>query len=336
MDDDRFGSLLPEPGRGGPQNRYPDGGGYAAAGGSGYPGGAGYPDDGRYPNDGGGYPAPAAGYPNDGGYPGPGAGYPGAGSGYPPPSGYPEPSGYPDPSGYPAAPGGGGSRGAGTPGGPRRSGGPSGKVVAATLGVTALVAALAGGVYGLLRPSTDTVTPTQTSTAAPATTKATKPASSTKPAASTSAAATSSAAPTPRATAYVTDPTTVTGMDFGVLKGIARASGGVVLRVDRASFLTGKKAAAYYAAHPKLEPLDYAVINTNPRVRSFRLADGAVIYAQYALGTGTEVKTETISVDQLYTRATELLSSNQNTLLWLRHTEDPDGPVYYVAEQYVP
>jgi hypothetical protein len=209
-------------------------------------------------------------------------------------------------------------------------------VVLATLGVTAVVAVLAGGLYGLLRPSAGTVTtsPTVSTTVSP-----TPRASATTPAPATSASRTASATPTPtpRQTAYVADPTTVTGMDFGVLRGIARTgTGTVLLRVDRAAFLTGAKAQAYYTAHPKLEPLDYAVVNTNPRVRTFQVTDDAVVYAQYALGDHNAVKAQPITVDQLYVRAKALVDSHEIILLWLRHTQDPDGPVYYVAEQYVP
>ncbi len=214
-------------------------------------------------------------------------------------------------------------------------GGPSVRVVVTTLGITALVAVLAGGVYGLLRPVPATVTTTVATTsmsAQAATTARTTPpatASVTKPAPSTASAA-------PRQTAYVEDPAGTAGMDFGVLTGVERSGSALTVTMDRAQFLTGAKAVAYYAGHPDEEPLDYAVVNTNQRLRTFTVTEDAAVYAQFALGDGGGVKTEQISLDQFYEKAVGLLATDQSLLLWLRHVEGPDGPVYYLAEQYTP
>jgi hypothetical protein len=226
--------------------------------------------------------------------------------------------------------GGHGSNGSNGSGG----GGPNRRVVLTTLAVTVLVAVLAGGLWGLLRPAARTTT---TLAGASATASPTGSATST-PTKTPAATATKSATPTPtpRDTEYVEDPTTVEGMDFGLLRGISRSGATVTLRFDRAQFLTGSAAAKYYAKNPDLEPLDYAIVNTNTRLRSLPVTKDAVVYAQLALGDGGSLRTQPISTDQLYERARALLGQKQTVLLWLRHTKEPDGPVYYVAEQYTP
>jgi len=37
-----------------------------------------------------------------------------------------------------------------------------------------------------------------------------------------------------------------------------------------------------------------------------------------------------------YEKTVGLLATDQTLLVWLKHTEGLDGPVYYVAEQYTP
>lgn len=221
-------------------------------------------------------------------------------------------------------------------GGRRGGGGPSRRVVLTTLAVTALVAVLAGGLWGFLRPAAQTVTTLTGAPSSPAATGSatTKPAATS--AATTSATKSATATQSPRDTAFVDNPAGVKGMDFGLLRGISRSGGTVTLRVDRAQFLTGSAAAKYYAKNPDLEPLDYAIVNTNRRLRSFPLTDDAAVYAEFALGDGASIRTQEIGTDQLVTKARALLDQKQTVLLWLRHTKEPDGPVYYVAEQYTP
>jgi hypothetical protein len=218
------------------------------------------------------------------------------------------------------------------PGGPRR-GGPSTKVVIATLAVTALVGALAGGVWGILRPAPSTLTTAPSTTAAPsATTSATQPAPSARP-----STATPSATPTtPRDTAFVQDPWTARGMDFGLLTGITKSGGTVTLRVDRAQFLVGAAAKAYYAKHPDQEPQDYAIVNTNKRLRAFEVTSDAAVYAQFLLGDGANLRTERLSPADLYVRAKAATVREGTVPLWLRHSGGPDGAVWYVAEQFLP
>jgi hypothetical protein len=48
------------------------------------------------------------------------------------------------------------------------------------------------------------------------------------------------------------------------------------------------------------------------------------------------VKTQPITADQFYEKAVGIVSTGDSLLLWLRHTQAPDGPVYYVAEQFTP
>ena len=117
--------------------------------------------------------------------------------------------------------------------------------------------------------------------------------------------------------------------------GNSYGSGGQVSVVmDRATFLTGKDAEKYYADNPELEPLDYAITNTNPRLRTFALTEDAVVYAQFALGDGAAPSTTPLDVDEFYDKASQILADGGELLLWLRHDPDPDGPVWYVAEQY--
>jgi len=242
--------------------------------------------------------------------------------------------GDPDRAAWHGDPSGGAGYGPGGPGSP--GGGPSRRVVLTTLGVTALVAVLAGGLWGLLRPSSDGVTALASGSATGSPTASPTGSATSKPAKTPAATKSATATPTPHDTEYVVDPTAVEGMDFGLLRGIGRSGGTVTLRVDRAQFLVGSAAERYYAKNPDLEPLDYAIVNANSRLRSFPLTDDAVVYSQFALGDGGSVRTQEISTDQLYTKAGELLGQNETVLLWLRHSEEPDGPVYYVAEQFTP
>ena len=151
-----------------------------------------------------------------------------------------------------------------------------------------------------------TATASGSTSAAPATTAAR--ATTAKVTAATRTA-TRTATAAPRQTAYVEDPTATAGMDFGILNQVEQTASGYTITVDRASFVTGAKAQAYYAQHPDEEPLDYAVVNTNPKLRTFALTKDAVVYAQFALGDGDGVKTQPITADQFYEKAVGIVST---------------------------
>ena len=201
-----------------------------------------------------------------------------------------------------------------------------------------LVAVLAGGLYGLLRPS-KTVSPTPvaagSSSGTPSASASGKPSASATP--SASASKTPTKTPAPRKTAYVTDPASTPGLDFGIVAQVEQTADGLTITMDRAEFLTGTKAQEYYTQHPDQEPLDYAVSNVNTRLRTFTVTKDAVVYSQLALGDGQEINPgQKITLDQFYEKTVQLLARKEPLMLWLRHTDGADGPVYYIAEQYVP
>lgn len=246
--------------------------------------------------------------------------------------------GGPAPAGGPGGPHGphgpdGGGRGGG------RGGGPGPRTVVATLAAAALLAVLVGGAVGLLSGGDDVTVaaapPAATGAASSATAEPSVTPEPDDASAPATAAVTTTPTPTPRSTRFVEDPAGA-GLDFGFLKGVRRAGGTVTVTVDRATFLDGPAAADYYAANPDLEPLDYAITNTNPRLRTFRLTPDVVVYAQYALGNGTDVFTQQITLEQFVDRASGVLAADGELLVWLQHDPSPDGPVWYVAEQFTP
>lgn len=247
----------------------------------------------------------------------------------------------------------GGGRGGGTggpagPGGSKR--GPSGKVIAGWVAGAVVAAVGVGAMIGVLRPSAPgdaaaTTTPMATTASTPASPTSTPTSDSPTPTPSPShsspspSPSKSSPSPSPSNTApittFVQDPGAA-GLDFGIVTGIKRRTDGViVLTVDRAQFLTGKAAKDYYAAHPGTEPMDYVIVNTNPATRQFTVAPDATLFGMYLLSDHNTVAPVKITMDQLYTRAKPLVPK-QPLLVWMQHRGSANGPIGYLAEQFVP
>lgn len=125
-------------------------------------------------------------------------------------------------------------------------------------------------------------------------------------------------------------------MDFGLVTGIQKLGDSAVLTVDRAEYLVGDEAAAYYAAHPDQEPLDYAIVNDSTESLQFVVVPEALLYGQYLLGDRNHVRTTKITMTQLINRATPITQEGQPILVWMYHKAGTNGPVVYLAEQFTP
>jgi hypothetical protein len=201
--------------------------------------------------------------------------------------------------------------------------------------ITVLIALGTGAFFGMFRSdsseTTGTTSPsTQAATSAPAT-DAASPSPTTE---DTRTATDEAEGQVP--TGYVDAPWNWPGMDFGLIRDISAQGAGAVITVDRAQFLTGSDATMYYAEHPELEPLDYAVVNETSDSLQFLVTEDALLYGQYLLGSGDTVRTARISMDQLLTRGQDVISTGQPIHVWLYHTSGQNGPVVYLAEQFVP
>ena len=196
--------------------------------------------------------------------------------------------------------------------------------VAATLVGYALGGGFGGGGSGATAGPSTSTTPTGTS-AAPSASTHTPATSTSKPPSTT---------PSPTQSGYVQNPTAAAGYDFGLVHKVRKVGGHYVITVDRAVWLTGTAATKYYDAHPTMERLDYAVSNANPLLRDFAIAGGAELYGSQLLGPGNGLQTASITPAQLSTRVAALPVGT--VLVWLRHVGGTNGPVTYLAEQYVP
>jgi hypothetical protein len=216
------------------------------------------------------------------------------------------------------------------------SGGPNRTIIITALVLTILIALGAGAFFGLFRSdSSETAATTDPSASAATTDGSTAPQTSAAP--STSTAKETTREPDPQApTGFVSDPWSRGDMDFGLITAISPQGAGAVITVDRAEFLMGNDAASYYAEHPELEPLDYAVVNESTSTLQFLVTEDALLYSQYLLGDGNTVRTSRISMDQFLDRGQDVVSTGQPINVWLYHTSGEDGPVVYLAEQFVP
>ncbi|MEJ2578949.1 MAG: hypothetical protein P8Z68_07600, partial [Kineosporiaceae bacterium] len=218
---------------------------------------------------------------------------------------------------------------------PGRSG-PNRKIVIAAL-LVAVLAAVGTGLFVSRSGSSGEVTTAPALTPSAATTSPAQPSTST-PAASTTAPTTKTSTTTKAKapTGYVSEPWDDTGMDFGIVSSVQPVGDGAVITVDRAEYLVGDDAAAYFAAHPDLEPMDYVIANDRVENLDFRVEDDALLYGQYLLGDRNTVKTTKLSMTQFLTRSQAATGDGQPLLVWLYHTTGDDGPVVYLAEQFMP
>jgi hypothetical protein len=214
--------------------------------------------------------------------------------------------------------------------------GPNRKIIITALIVTVLIAIGTGTFFGMFRSDSSETAATTLPTPSASTADASTPSPpSTAP--STSAAKKTTDDPgmkTP--TGFVDAPWNWEGMDFGLVTAVSAQGAGAVITVDRAQFLVGSDATSYYAEHPELEPLDYAVVNETTSSLQFLVTEDSLLYGQYLLGDGNTVRTTRISMDQLLDRGGDVVSDGQQISVWLYHTSGEDGPVVYLAEQFIP
>jgi hypothetical protein len=123
-------------------------------------------------------------------------------------------------------------------------------------------------------------------------------------------------------------------LDFGFVISARQKGQEVLLEFDRAGFLTGARAEAYYADHPDEEPLDFAIVNDRSLTRTMRVRAGATLFGQDRLGDGDPADVERITAAQLVRRVGA--APGEGVPVWLRHDGDIDAPVVYLAEQYLP
>jgi hypothetical protein len=141
--------------------------------------------------------------------------------------------------------------------------------------------------------------------------------------------------PTPSDPAWIAKPWAAAGLELAELRTATRSNAGrVEITVDRLTFLTGKKASAYYAEHPDLEALDFAVVNQNPRVYTFRLASDTRIFLGSTLGSSPTPKAA--DVDFLLGGFARAQQQSTPIYVWLRHDGKDGGWATYLAEQYFP
>jgi hypothetical protein len=123
-------------------------------------------------------------------------------------------------------------------------------------------------------------------------------------------------------------------LDFGFLRS-ARTDGRgqLVVTFDRAQWLTGKAYDDHVARHGRPEN-DYVVVNASHRVRTLRVSAAATLYGNQLLGPGDGLKDRIVSPARIVSRLRAL--GGAGVPVWLRHVDGPDGPVVYLAEQYLP
>ncbi len=167
--------------------------------------------------------------------------------------------------------------------------------------------------------------------ATPAPPVSTKPAVATADAsASTSAARPPATRPaTPRALPFVADPWK-RGYEFGFVRGAERSGDTVTLTFDRAGMLLGAQAEAYYDAHTAEERLDHKILNDEGFSGTLTVPASATLYGNQRLGARNGSQNQRIDLARLVAG----VSGSAEVAVWVQRTGN--GPVTYLAEQYLP
>ncbi|KWX02546.1 hypothetical protein TH66_12460 [Carbonactinospora thermoautotrophica] len=118
--------------------------------------------------------------------------------------------------------------------------------------------------------------------------------------------------------------------DFGYLEGEERREGVTYLVFNRATLLTGARATAEADRYGQ-QRLGYFVVDENPRVRRFALAEGARLSGSQLL-TGQPQPTE-VTLDRLLNYL-DRHADERPLPVWLRY--DAAGRIVAVEEQYLP
>jgi hypothetical protein len=126
------------------------------------------------------------------------------------------------------------------------------------------------------------------------------------------------------------------GLDFGFLTKVTRRGDEVRLTFNRATFYYGDEATEKNGGVPPDN--DYLIEDTNKRVRTFVLAEGAALEGSTLLG-GEDAGPEgrEITVDELVDNAADAVAAGSEGIpVWLRHEKGQDSDVTALAEQFVP
>ena len=143
--------------------------------------------------------------------------------------------------------------------------------------------------------------------------------------------------PSPAAPTWVPTPWTAPNLELASLKSVRTlGSGAVVITVDRLTFYSGAEAAAYYAKHPKLPPLDYAIVNQSPRIYTYTLVPGAPVFLSAMAGTDPAAKPMASDLTHLVEGFARQRAAGAEVFAWLDHTDADNGWVTYLAEQFFP
>jgi hypothetical protein len=223
----------------------------------------------------------------------------------------------------------------GTPPGPD-GGGRRSWVVAGVVALLVLVAGAAGA-YALFGPDDGTDTASQTGASTSPTTAPSAEAEETaEPQESETEEPTGTEEP---ATAYEpvpAEPWTDKSLDFGYLTNVVRSGDEVRLSFNRASFFVGDEATEKNGGTPPDN--DYFIEDTNQRVRTFTLLEGAALQGSALLGgDGGDSDLTEITVDELIENAGRTLDSGiEGIPVWLRHERGRESDVTALAEQFIP
>ena len=136
------------------------------------------------------------------------------------------------------------------------------------------------------------------------------------------------------------------GLDFGRLTKITVKGGVVTLHVDRAHFYAGAQAKAHNKGVVPLDGVLFQDTDGNKEY-AFTLDPKASIQAEGDLqdNQGNTDERVTLTRDQFIRNMTALQAQDAGrtdpgsafrVLVWLRHTDGPDGPVTALADQFLP
>jgi len=96
--------------------------------------------------------------------------------------------------------------------------------------------------------------------------------------------------------------------------------------------LLGRQAKAYYDAHPSEERLDFKILDDKSLTQTLRVPASATLYGNQMLGPRNGSRNERVDLARLLARAA---GNNQGGLaVWVKRAGN--GPVVYLAEQYLP
>jgi len=123
------------------------------------------------------------------------------------------------------------------------------------------------------------------------------------------------------------------GLDFGFVTAARIDTRGLVITFDRAQMLSGKAYRDHVAKHGTPEN-DYVILNTSTKTRTFRVPATATMYGNQLLGAQDGLRNEVISPKRLVQRVRQY--GDRGVPVWLQHDKGTNGPVVYLAEQYLP